>query len=105
MAAGLLAARQLAEAAQRAGQTPTIALLTDGKANVASDGTARRQTAMAEATEVAKGMSMAGFNSIVIDISTRPREEAAALAEALGGRYLPLPQAQSAAMVAAIESL
>lgn len=105
LAAGLMAARHLAEAAQRAGQTPTIALLTDGKANVASDGTARRETAMAEATEVAKGMLMAGFNSIVIDISPRPREEAAALAEALGGRYLPLPQAQSAAMVAAIESL
>lgn len=105
LAAGLMAARQLAEAAQRAGQTPTIALLTDGKANVASDGTARRETAMAEAAEVAKGMSMAGINSIVIDISPRPRDEAAALAEALGGRYLPLPQAQSAAMVAAIESL
>lgn len=105
LAAGLLAARQLAEAAQRAGQTPNIALLTDGKANVASDGTARRETAMAEATDVAKSISLAGFNCIVIDISPRPREEAAALADALGGRYLPLPQAQSAAMVAAIESL
>ena len=28
-----------------------IALLTDGKANVASDGTAQRETAMAEAAE------------------------------------------------------
>lgn len=105
LAAGLLAARQLAEAAQRAGQTPTIAVLTDGKANVASDGTAKRETAMAEAAEVAKGISLSEFNCIVIDISPRPREEAAALAQALGGRYLPLPQAQSAAMVAAIESL
>lgn len=105
LAAGLLAARQLAEAAQRAGQTPTIAVLTDGKANVASDGTAQRETAMAEAADVAKGISLAGFNCIVIDISPRPREEAAALAESLGGRYLPLPQAQSATMVAAIESL
>lgn len=105
LAAGLLAARQLAEAAQRAGQTPTIALLTDGKANVASDGTAQRETAMAEAADVAKSIAHAGLHSIVIDISPRPREEAAALADALGGRYLPLPQAQSAAMVAAIESL
>ncbi len=48
---------------------------------------------------------MAGINCIVIDISPRPREEAAELAAALNGRYLPLPQAQSAAMVAAIESL
>lgn len=105
LAAGLLAARQMAEAAQRAGQTPMIALLTDGKANVAFDGTARRETAIAEAAEVAKGIALAGFNSIVIDISPRPREEAVALADALSGRYLPLPQAQSAALVAAIESL
>ncbi len=105
LAAGLLAARQLAELASRAGQTPTIAVLTDGKGNVAADGTANRETAMAEAHHAAKGLAIAGINSIVIDISPRPREEAAALAEAMGGRYLPLPQAHSAAMVAAIESL
>jgi magnesium chelatase subunit D len=105
LASGLLAARQLAENAQRAGQTPTIAMLTDGKGNVAMDGTANRETALAETQEAAKGLRLAGINSIVIDISPRPREEAAALAEAMGARYLPLPQANSAAMVAAIESL
>jgi magnesium chelatase subunit D len=105
LAAGLLAARQLAEAAARAGQTPTIAILTDGKGNVALDGTANREAAMAETMAAAKALRFAGLNSIVIDISPRPRPEAAELAQALGGRYLPLPQAHSAAMVAAIESL
>lgn len=105
LAAGLMAAQQLAEAAQRAGQTPTIAILTDGKGNVAMDGTANRETAKTEAMTAAKGLAMAGINCIVIDISPRPREEAAELAAALKGRYLPLPQAQSAAMVAAIEGL
>jgi magnesium chelatase subunit D len=105
LAAGLMAAQQLAEAAQRAGQTPTIAILTDGKGNVAIDGSANREAAKAEAMTAAKGLAMAGINSIVIDISPRPREEAAELAAALNGRYLPLPQAQSAAMVAAIENL
>lgn len=105
LAAGLMAAQQLAEAAQRAGQTPTIAILTDGKGNVAMDGTANRETAKTEAMTAAKGLAMAGINCVVIDISPRPREEAAELAAALNGRYLPLPQAQSAAMVAAIESL
>lgn len=100
-----MAAQQLAEAAQRAGQTPTIAILTDGKGNVAMDGTANRETAKTEAMTAAKGLAMAGINCVVIDISPRPREEAAELAAALNGRYLPLPQAQSAAMVAAIESL
>jgi magnesium chelatase subunit D len=105
LAAGLMAAQHLAEAAQRAGQTPTIAILTDGKGNVAADGTANRAVAMEEAQAAAKSVALASINSIVIDISPRPREEAAALAEAMGGRYLPLPQAHSKAMVAAIESL
>lgn len=105
LAAGLMAAQHLAEAAQRTGQTPTIAILTDGKGNVAMDGSANRVVAMEEAHQVARGVAALGLNCIVIDISPRPREEAAALAEALNGRYLPLPQAQSAAMVAAIESL
>jgi magnesium chelatase subunit D len=105
LAAGLMAAQQLAEAAQRAGQTPTIAILTDGKGNVASDGTANRAVAMEEAHQASRRIAALGLNCIVIDISARPREEAAELAAALNGRYLPLPQAQSAAMVAAIESL
>ena len=105
LAAGLIAARQLAEGAARAGQTPTLAILTDGKANVAMDGTANRTIAAEETQQAAASIRLAGYHSIVIDISPRPREEAAALAEALGGRYLPLPQARSAAMVAAIESV
>jgi magnesium chelatase subunit D len=105
LAAGLIVAQALADAATKRGQTPTIAMLTDGKANVALDGGANRETATAEAQSVAKTLALAGVNSIVIDISPRPREEAAALAEAMGGRYLPLPHAQSKAMVAAIESL
>ncbi|WP_417613473.1 magnesium chelatase subunit D [Parasphingorhabdus sp.] len=105
LAAGLVAARQLAEAARKRGQTPTIAMLTDGKGNVMLDGTANRQGAKAEMEEVAKGIAALGLNSIVIDISPRPRPEAAELAAALRGRYLPLPRAQSAAMVAAIESV
>ncbi|MBL0923055.1 MAG: magnesium chelatase subunit D [Sphingomonadaceae bacterium] len=105
LAAGLLAARQLAEAALKRGQTPTVAVLTDGKGNVALDGSANRDAAAVEAIGAAQGFAAQGLASIVIDISPRPRAEAAELADALGGRYLPLPQAQSAAMVAAIENL
>lgn len=105
LAAGLLAAQGLAEAAKKRGQTPTLAILTDGKANVQIDGSASRDGAMAEASATAKLLAQTGLHSIVIDISPRPRPEAAELAEALQGRYLPLPQAHSAAMVAAIESM
>ena len=105
LAAGLIAARQLAEAARKRGQTPTIAMLTDGKGNVMLDGSASRAGAKAEMQEVAKGIAVLGLNSIVIDISPRPRPEAAELAAALRGRYLPLPKARSSALVAAIESV
>ena len=105
LAAGLIAAGQLAETAARTGQTPLIAVLTDGKGNVAMDGSANRTVAMEEANQAARNLATLGLSSIVIDISPRPREEAAELAAALNGRYLPLSQAQSAAMVAAIESL
>ncbi len=105
LAAGLIAAGQLAEVATRSGQTALIAVLTDGKGNVAMDGTANRTVAMEEANQAARNLAMLGLSSIVIDISPRPREEAAELAAALNGRYLPLPPAQSAAMVAAIESI
>ncbi len=105
LAAGLIAAQQLAEAGAKRGQTPTIAVLTDGKANVQLDGSAGREQATQQAQETAKRLAMAGLQSIVIDIAPRPSAEAAKLAEAMNGRYLPLPPAQSAAMVQAIESL
>ncbi|MEO1045514.1 MAG: magnesium chelatase subunit D [Pseudomonadota bacterium] len=105
LAAGLIAAQQLAEAAVKRGQTPTIALLTDGKANVLGDGTPDRKGAMEEAENAARAIAAQALPAIVLDISPRPRPEAAALAAALRGRYFPLPRAQSAAMVEAIESV
>ncbi len=105
LSAALIAVQTLAQSADRGGATPTIALLTDGKANIMLDGTANRVAAIDESLSLARQLAHSGWHSIVIDISPRPRPEAAALAEALGGRYLPLPAAQSAAMVAAIEGL
>ncbi len=105
LAAGLIAAQQLAEASMKRGQTPTIALLTDGKGNVMLDGMANRSLAMEEAKQVARGLAAMALNMIIIDISPRPRAEAAELAETLQGKYLPLPRAHSAALAEAIESV
>ncbi len=105
LAAGLLEVRLLADAAEKRGQTPMIALLTDGKANVTLAGEADRSVAMKEVADAAKGIAASGHHSIVIDISPRPREEAAELAAALRGKYLALPRANSAAMVEAIDNI
>lgn len=105
LAAGLLEALLMADASSKRGQTPTIAVLTDGKANVTLSGDANRAAAMQEVSDVSKRIAAIGHQSIVIDISPRPREEAAQLASGLRGRYLALPRAGSAAMVEAIESI
>lgn len=105
LAAGLREALLMADSAQKRGLTPTIALLTDGKANVALDGGADRARAAAEVEQWARAIALSGHLSVVIDIAPRPREESAALATALRGTYLALPQARSAAMVEAIETV
>ncbi len=103
LAAGLREAGLLADAAEKRGQTPSIAILTDGKANMTLDGLADRQAAMAQSSDLAGSIARMGHHAIVIDISPRPREEAAALAQALHGRYVPLPHARSRALVEAVE--
>jgi magnesium chelatase subunit D len=102
LAAGLSAARDLAEAARARGRTPFVIVLTDGRANIAADGRAVRSNAEADATAAAKAIGAAGIAAVFVDISARPRPEGAAIAAAMGARYLPLPRADSATMHAAI---
>ncbi len=105
LAAALIMVHHMAMAAQKRGQSPTIAILTDGKANVMLDGSANRAGAMTESAQMAKMLAADQMNSIVLDISPRPREEARILANALNGRYVPLPRANSGALVAAIDAV
>jgi magnesium chelatase subunit D len=102
LAAGLNAARELGESARARGRTPFLIILTDGRANIAADGRAVRSNAEADATAAAKAIRASGIAAVFIDTSARPRPEGAALADAMGARYLPLPRADSAAMHAAI---
>ncbi|NIJ08460.1 magnesium chelatase subunit D [Sphingomonas vulcanisoli] len=102
LASGLTAARELAELAKARGRTPFVVILTDGRANIAADGSAVRKVAEADATAAAKAMRAAGIAAAFVDISPRARPEAAALAAAMAARYLPLPRADAAAMHAAV---
>ncbi|AJP74029.1 magnesium chelatase subunit D [Sphingomonas hengshuiensis] len=104
LAAGLNAARELAEAARARGRTPFIVVLTDGRANIAADGSAVRATAEADAEAAARAIGAAGIAAAFVDISARPRPEGAALAAAMRARYLPLPRADAAAMHAAVRA-
>ncbi len=98
LAAGLDAAAVLAGAARRKGQTPILTVLTDGRANIAADGTGDRARAEADAIDAARRIRMAGFAALLIDTAPRPDERARRLGAELGGRYVALPQANAAGL-------
>ncbi|SPJ23121.1 VWA domain-containing protein [Palleronia abyssalis] len=91
LAAALVEASHLTEAARRKGQTPTLVLLTDGRANIALDKTANRARAAADAEQVARKLRQAGVPTLVINTGTRPSPTLRPLASLLGGTYLALP--------------
>lgn len=102
LAAGLTAARLLAERARLRGRTPFIVVLTDGRANIAADGRAILALADRDAEDAARAIGRMGVGAAFIDTSARPRPEGARLALAMAARYLPLPRADAAAMHRAV---
>jgi magnesium chelatase subunit D len=103
LAAGIDAATALAEALRRRGQTPVVVLLTDGRANIARDGTPGRAQAEADALAAAQRFRAGGSTALLIDTSPRPNPAAAALAAAMGARNLPLPLADAARLAGAVQ--
>jgi magnesium chelatase subunit D len=75
--------------------TPTLALLTDGRGNIALDGSANRARADEDAQRLARVFAASGIPALVIDIATRPQPSLAGLAQGMGAVYLPLPRADS----------
>ena len=102
LAAGLQAAMALADQAQRHGMTPTLCLLTDGKANIALDGTASRGQAAEDAQRVARAARASDLPALVIDMSKRPQPGLRALAETLAAPYVPLPRADAKGLSQAV---
>jgi magnesium chelatase subunit D len=105
LAAGLHAAWELARDLERKGQHPVLILMTDGRANVCLDGSTGHEAAGEEALQAARQLRASGWDSLVVDTARRPRPKARALAEAMGARYLPLPQANSGGLSAAAAEL
>lgn len=103
LAAGLDAAAALAARVRRAGATPVVVLLTDGRANVGRDGLGGRARAQDEALAAARALRAQGGSVILIDTSVRPEPAARTLALAAGARYLALPQADAAALSRAVQ--
>jgi magnesium chelatase subunit D len=102
LAAGIHAAHALAEAVGSRGRTPFCVFLTDGKANVAADGSPGRAAAAADAEAAARALARAGCSAVVVDIAPHPGAEARKLAETMRARYLPLPMADARALERAV---
>ena len=102
LAGAIDTAALLADQLRRRGQTPIVVFLTDGRANVARDGTAGRGRAEEDAAMAAKVAGATGIRMLVIDASPRPQAQARTLADALRAVYLPLPRADAAALSNAV---
>ncbi|MFC7333549.1 magnesium chelatase subunit D [Rhodocista pekingensis] len=98
LAAGIDAAGALADALRRRGVTPTVVMLTDGRANVARDGGKGRQKGEQDALAAAKQFRITGLTALVIDTSQRPDPAARQVAGEMGALYVPLPYADAAAL-------
>lgn len=105
LAAGLVAADRLAADAERAGSTPVLVLLTDGRANVTLAGDGDRRAARTELETLTRRIAARGVATVVIDTSRRPGAAAQTLSDQLGARYRPLPVADGAAVSAEIRAL
>lgn len=104
LAAGLKTALELAIQSKGRGMTPTVALLTDGRANIALDGTANRTMAAEDATRMATAIRANGYPAMVIDMGQRPERSLKALADTLGAPYIPLPRADANRLSTAVSA-
>jgi magnesium chelatase subunit D len=105
LAAGLSLVCTLGTGLTRRGYTPLLVVLTDGRGNIALDGSTNRAAATEDALKAGRAIAAAGLAGVVIDISPRPRPEAAAVAGAMRARYVPLPQANAVTLSKVIGAL
>ena len=98
LASAIDAARELADQISRRGETPIVVLLTDGRGNMARDGTPGRVKAGQDALAAARQMRLSGVTALLLDTSPQPQAAAQALALDMGATYVPLPHAGAQAV-------
>lgn len=102
LAAGLQLAMATARQARARGLTPTLAVLTDGRGNIALSGEADRVQAEADALSVARAIRTLGLGGVIIDTASRPQPSLAQMAQGMGVPYLALPRADAHRLSAAL---
>jgi magnesium chelatase subunit D len=102
LAAGIDAARELAQQVARSGDTAVTVFLTDGRANIARSGAPGRAQAMQDALQAGQAFALTGLDTMLIDTSPQPTDTARELAAALGATYVALPHAGAAGLSQAV---
>lgn len=102
LAAGIDAARELAQQVARTGDTAVTVFLTDGRANIGRNGAQGRAQAMQDAVQAGQAFAQTGLDTLLIDTSPQPTDTARELAAALGATYVPLPHAGAAGLSQAV---
>lgn len=105
LATAIDAAVVMAQGLQRRGLSPLIVMLTDGRANVARNGSGGRELAHSEALQASRQLAAMGVSVLFIDTSPKPQSLAAELALAMRARYLPLPHAGAAMVSQAVREV
>lgn len=104
LAHGIEQSMLVADQVRRSGGVPLVVFLTDGKANIARDGTADRAMALRDAEAAARALRLAGVRTLMIDLSDTRTGPARKLAEEMGADYLPLPHADAARIKASVNA-
>ncbi|MGR3492640.1 MAG: VWA domain-containing protein [Shimia sp.] len=94
LAAGLTAALRLATQARTKGMSPFIVLSTDGRANVALDGSTDRTTAGRDADRAARLLAAHAVPGLFVDLARRPGAALRTLAARAEADYVALPRSQ-----------
>ncbi|RFO97061.1 hypothetical protein DIC66_11295 [Rhodoferax lacus] len=105
LASGMQAAMVQARALQRAGSTPMLVMLSDGRANVSAAGVGGRVQAQADALAWAGQWRSSGFAALWIDTAAQPEPQAQSLARQMGAHYFPMPYVQAQRMASVVQDL
>ncbi len=98
MAMAIDAAAQQALSTRRGGSAPLVVFLSDGRANIARDGTPGRAAAERDALQSGRSFAQLGIPAMFVDTSPRGEPVARRIADAMRARYVFLPNSDAKAL-------
>jgi magnesium chelatase subunit D len=98
MAAAIEAAAALAHQSIRRGESVTLVVLSDGRANVARNGEPGHPLAHQDALRAATWLRSLKIAALFVDTSPRPNAAAKELAAGMNAKYVPLPYVSAQAL-------